>query len=275
MEKGSKILDKLSASEFVEVFRLEDIDEGVFNNYQRYDFYQLIWFTKVGVNNTYFLDFNEYTIAENQIGLVFPGQIDRLDIEGNEGYLFAIHSDNFFRISQRINSDYLNGYVSNVFISLDDEARSVLEDIMRLILLELNSQNRIMLMESYMEAFLFHVSSFFQSSEDYKKSPDSQVSYLMKLIDRNFIGERETEFYAAQMHLTCKKLNSIALKGTGKTVKQHILERLVLEIKKEIRLHEKSLKEIAFALGFSEPAYFTRFFKKNTGITPTEFRDKV
>lgn len=51
-------------------------DDTIFENYQRYDFYQLLWFTKADGDNIYFLDFNEYKIKEDQIVLIFPGQID-------------------------------------------------------------------------------------------------------------------------------------------------------------------------------------------------------
>ena len=99
----------------------------------------------------------------------------------------------------------------------------------------------------------------------------------MRLINDHFINERNTSFYAQQLGLTNKKLNLISLKHTGKTIKQLLLERLVLETKKEIYLGKKNLKEITFNLGFNAPSYFTRFFKKYTGITPTEFieRQKV
>ena len=95
----------------------------------------------------------------------------------------------------------------------------------------------------------------------------------MRLIDDNYISHRETDFYSEKFGVTNKKLNLACLKGTGKTIKQHLQERLILEIKREISLGEKNLKEISFSLGFSEPAYFTRFFKKHTSLTPREFRD--
>ncbi|MDL2296539.1 helix-turn-helix domain-containing protein [Bacteroidales bacterium OttesenSCG-928-B11] len=273
MRKNNTIQEILAKDHFIEIFRLEDIDETVFNNYQRYDFYQLIWFTKISGNDRYFLDFNEHLIYNNQIVLVFPGQIDKLDIEGNEGFLFAIHPDNFFRINQRMNSAYLNGYFSNIFISPDAETTELLEVFKDLLLQESNSLNRILLKEIYIEAFLFHIVDFFKKTDAYKNQVDFQIPQLMKLIDANFIHHRETDFYAQQMNISCKKLNIISVKGTGKTVKQHLQERLVLETKKEIRLKEKNLKEISFALGFEDPAYFTRFFKKQTGITPVEFRE--
>lgn len=273
-EKAKQILlNQLKEEPFIEIFRLEDMgDDTIFENYQRYDFYQILWFTKVGGDNTYFLDFKEYQIEEDQIVLIFPGQIDKLDVEDKEGYLFSVHNDIFYNISQQINSDYLNGYFSNTFISLDNDTKVRLEKINELIFLEYNSENRLGLMKSYMEAFLFHVSSLFEDSHTLNNG-DIFVAELMKLIDKNFINEKETDFYANLLGVTNRKINELCKKGTGKTVKQHLQEKLILEIKKEIRLRRKSLKEIAFDLGFNEPAYFTRFFKQHTNLTPTEFRD--
>ncbi|SBV93631.1 helix-turn-helix domain-containing protein [uncultured Dysgonomonas sp.] len=272
-ENKHVFLNKLKEEPFIEIFRLQDMgDDTIFENYQRYDFYQLLWFTKVGGDDIYFLDFNEYKIEKDQIVLIFPGQIDKLDVEGKEGYLFTIHNDIFYNISLQLNSDYLNGYFSNTFISLDIDTKVRLEKINELIFLEYNSGNRLGLMKSYMEALLFHVSALFEDSHTLNNG-DIFVAELMKLIDNNFICEKETDFYANSLGVTNRKINELCKKGTGKTVKQHLQEKLILEIKKEIRLRRKSLKEIAFDLGFNEPAYFTRFFKQHTNLTPTEFRD--
>lgn len=274
--KGNKkiFLTQFKDSPFIEIFRLEDVDvEAIFDNYQRYDFYQLVWFTEVDGDNTYFLDFNEYKLQDDLVVLIFPGQIDKLDPQGKKGYLFMIHNDVFFRLNQRMNSDYLNGYFSDAFVLLDNKTKDTLNVLIQQIMGEYESENRLQLLEIYMEAFLFHVASLYESTGVAKGLDDSFISELMKLIDRNFIIQRETDFYAERLKVSNKRLNELCKRGTGKTVKQHIQEKLILEIKKEIRLKKKSLKEIAFDLGFSEAAYFTRFFKQHTGQTPTEFRD--
>ncbi len=267
-------LNKLGENKFIEIFRLEEMgDDTVFDNYQRYDFYQLLWFTKTDGNKIYFLDFEEYILEENQVVLIFPGQIDRLDVEGKEGFLYAIHNDILFNINQHLKSDYLNGYTASTFLKLDNSTVGMLRRLNELILQEYDGDNRLVLMESYMEAFLFHISALFENTDAVDNKSDSLVAELMKQIDRNFITERETDFYAYHFGMTNRTINEACKRGTGKTVKQHIQEKLILEIKKEIRLRRKSLKEIAFDLGFNEPAYFTRFFKLHTGLTPTEFRD--
>ncbi|MBB4036000.1 AraC-like DNA-binding protein [Dysgonomonas hofstadii] len=263
-------LNQLNENPFIEIFRLEELtDDTIFGNYQRYDFYQLLWFTKVSGDTTYFLDFEEYTLEENQFILIFPGQIDKLDPQGKEGFLYAIHNDLFFRISEYIQSDYLRGYVSNAFLKPDKQTESMLRQLNGLLLQESRSENRLPLMISYMQSFLYLVSSL-HSPENGK---DTIVGELMRLIDTHFIHQRETEFYADCFGMSCKTINEISKKGTGKTVKQHLQERLIIEIKKEIRIGKKNLKEIAFDLGFNEAAYFTRFFKQQTSQTPTEFRD--
>lgn len=275
MRKNKNLPDNtIDDRQFIEIFRLEEIEDNkLFANYQRYDFYQLLWFTEARGNPVYSLDFNEYTLKDNQIVLIFPGQIDRLDIQDKKGFLYTIHNEVLFRINQHIQSDYLNGYFSNVFLSPEKGVKETLRQINRLMLDEYNAENRLVLMESYMQAFLFHLSSLVETSEAFGNKPDSAVAELMRLIDTHFVEQRETDFYSEKLSMTNKTVNEVSKKGTGKTVKQHLQERLVLEIKKEIRLGRKSLKEIAFDLGFNEPAYFTRFFKHHTTMTPTQFRD--
>ena len=145
---------------------------------------------------------------------------------------------------------------------------------MVLITKESNTKNRVKLMKSYMEVFLFHLSSLFDNDELSENISDRTIVELLRLADSHFITERDTDFYATRLGLSNKRVNEIFVKGTGKTIKQYLHERLVLEMKKEIRLGTRSLKEIAFDLGFSEPAYFTRFFKLQTGMTPSEFKEK-
>lgn len=251
------------------------MDDTIFANYQRYDFHQVIWFKNIGGDASYFLDFNEYTLKNNEIILVFPGQIDKLDPEGKDGYVYAIHNEVFFEINQRLDSDYLNGYFSNAFVQLDNETTNKLSKLHDLISVEYGSENRLTLMRTYMEAFLFHIFSIFEKTNlQGKTKTDSIIPRLMRLIDTNFIAERETDFYANKLGMTPKTINEVCKKGTGKTVKQHLQERLILEIKKEIKMGQKNMKEIAYDLGFNEPAYFTRFFKQHTSFTPSEFRDE-
>ena len=275
MKAGNKDIFTYNKTDFsIEIFRLEELTNTVFSNYQRYDFHQIIWFVKTKGDNLYSIDFNKYTISDNQIVIIYPRQIERVDLKGKEGFLFAINNDIFFEINQKINSDYLNGYFSNVFISLDKKRTLTLNHIQNLIIEEYNDQNRSVLMESYLQSFLFHIASF---NENKILSNNRNVVLFVefvKLTDNNFIRNRDVVFYAKELNISEKKLNEVCKALSGKTTKQFIQERLILEIKKEIKLGTKNLKEIAFELGFNESAYLTRFFKQQTSISPSEFKEE-
>lgn len=275
MKAGNKDIFTYNKTDFsIEIFRLEELTNTVFSNYLRYDFHQIIWFVKTKGDNLYSIDFNKYTISDNQIVIIYPRQIERVDLKGKEGFLFAVNNDVFFEINQKINSDYLNGYFSNVFISLDKRRTVTLNHIQSLIIEEYNDQNRSVLMESYLQSFLFHIASF---NENKILSNNRNVVLFVefvKLTDNNFIRNRDVVFYAKELNISEKKLNEVCKALSGKTTKQFIQERLILEIKKEIKLGTKNLKEIAFELGFNESAYLTRFFKQQTSISPSEFKEE-
>ncbi|MBJ5570629.1 AraC family transcriptional regulator, partial [Salmonella enterica subsp. enterica serovar Typhimurium] len=68
-----------------------------------------------------------------------------------------------------------------------------------------------------------------------------------------------------------KKIKSLF----NKTPSQIIQERVILEAKKQIHLTRKSFKEIALELNFNDEFYFSKYFKKYTGVSPTQFRKEV
>ena len=107
---------------------------------------------------------------------------------------------------------------------------------------------------------------------DTRVDQDIRVSKVLSLIDKHYINERSTDFYAREVNLSNKRMNELTKKAVGHTVKQLIDQRLLLEAKRMISSGASSFKEIAFSLGFSEASYFTRFFKEQSGCTPEQFR---
>lgn len=269
-------LSRLDKDPFIEVFKFDEvIKDTIFSNYQRYDFYQLLWFVNVKGDKKYFLDFEEYSLENNHIILVHPGQIDKLDPREKEGYIIAIHNEIFYSISQKINSEYLNGYTTNTFLSIDSKTSTILNQLIKLISIKYEVENFLIFKEGCTQSILTILSYLFDKKTKDKKisKPSPLIFELKKLIDQNFITQRETIFYADKLGMTCKNINILYRKEAGKTIKQHIQEKLILEIKKELRLNRKNLKEIAYDLNFNEAAYFTRFFKQHTNLTPSEFKD--
>ncbi len=95
------------------------------------------------------------------------------------------------------------------------------------------------------------------------------------LLENNYRNERQPSFYAAQMGISPNNFSKICKQHFLKTPSTLIHERVILESKKLIHLSYKSMKEIAAELHFDDENYFSRYFKKHTGITPTAFRENV
>jgi AraC family transcriptional regulator, transcriptional activator of pobA len=77
------------------------------------------------------------------------------------------------------------------------------------------------------------------------------------------------------LHISVKALNKASNTHFNKTLTSLIAERLIIESKRELYLTSKPVKQIAFELGYEDEFYFSRFFKKNVGVSPQIFRDKV
>jgi AraC family transcriptional activator of pobA len=95
------------------------------------------------------------------------------------------------------------------------------------------------------------------------------------LLENNFHKQRQPSFYADQMGISPNNFSEICKQHFLKTPSTLIHERVILESKKLIHLSYKSIKEIAAELNFDDQNYFSCYFKKYTGITPTAFRDNV
>jgi AraC family transcriptional activator of pobA len=78
--------------------------------------------------------------------------------------------------------------------------------------------------------------------------------------------------YAEVLNVTESRLNRLCLAITGKSAFDVHQDRLLLEARRKLFYIAASVSQVAYELGFSDPAYFCRFFKKNTGIAPSAFR---
>lgn len=107
-------------------------------------------------------------------------------------------------------------------------------------------------------------------------SADHQLlqTYQAK-IEACFRDLHEVGAYAELLHLSAGHLSEVVKAQSGKPAIKHIHERLVLEARRLLFYTPDSLKEIAFSLGFADASYFSRFFKRETGRTPAEYRSSA
>lgn len=92
------------------------------------------------------------------------------------------------------------------------------------------------------------------------------------LLARHFSEQKDVSFYASELNITPKYLSEILTTQSGKSAKAHIDEFVAMEAKSLLRQTEMSVQEIAYWLGYEDPSYFVKTFRKWEGCTPLEYR---
>ena len=94
-----------------------------------------------------------------------------------------------------------------------------------------------------------------------------------ELLDEQFARERNPPAYAAQLGITPAQLNLRVREETGAGPREHIDRRVILEAERLLAFTAITIGEVAARLGFDDPNYFWRYFRKHTGHTPGEWRE--
>jgi len=101
-----------------------------------------------------------------------------------------------------------------------------------------------------------------------------RIEELLTIVDTHFRARHPVAFYAGRLGISATHLNRIARAATGLSI-QNLIDRRTLEAaRRDLIFTPTPISKIAYALGFADPAYFNRFFRKQTGLTPGAFRDR-
>lgn len=92
------------------------------------------------------------------------------------------------------------------------------------------------------------------------------------LIEQNYKNEHAVTYYARELGISPRKLGTIARLYTGRSTSEIIDNRIILEAKRLILFSRTPIKEIVFQLGFDDPSYFSKVFKRITGLSPNAYR---
>lgn len=133
---------------------------------------------------------------------------------------------------------------------------------------------------SCLKIFLIHATRVKKGEMEAQPGAEQDIQQhtlkkLKELVETNFRQNRNPAFYADLLNITPKALGKLAKKHFNKTLTDLIHERVLIETKRELYLTGKAIKAIAMDNGFEDPLYFSRWFKKYTGISPETYRDTL
>ncbi|MEP6948319.1 MAG: helix-turn-helix domain-containing protein [Ginsengibacter sp.] len=259
------------------------IDNSHFDYFQRNNFHTLVLITEGdGELQT---AFGVFKIAKKSFFAFAPYQPFMIKGKNCQGIAVQFHSD-FFCIHKHQTEVTCNGVLFNnvhqlPLFEVDYDSFMSFQELFVKIANEINNSSvaQYEMLVSYLKIILITSSRIkLERLPANFNSENNEAEVLQKLkefIEENFKSEHFSEFYSAKLFTTPKGLTKLLKKYYSKTFTQLITERLLIEAKRELYLTKKSVKEITAELGYNDEHYFSRFFKKNTGITTQQYRETV
>ena len=242
----------------------------------RHDFYYIL-IIKNGTGH-HEIDFTGYEIKDHTVFMMRPGQVHNLFLKaGSTGYLIQFKTD-FLYSHNSASQKHLTRLIQYNVYNLKQEGFSRIEAVVSEALKEYTNK-----LKGYHEVLKANLSIFL--IELLRQRPDKAVAAMvdntyaqekleqfLELVEKNSITNKQVSQYTGLLNLSSYQLSSITKTLLAKTPSEIINQHIILEAKRQLLATSKQVGQIACDLGYDDPSYFTRFFKKHTCLSPESFR---
>lgn len=126
---------------------------------------------------------------------------------------------------------------------------------------------------AYLHLLIAKLKMFSGTKNDAVNFSDRLFQQYKRLVNDNFLDNKQLKFYAGKLNTTTGTLNDTCKRSSGKTASSVINERVLLEAKMLLSATDRPVKEIAMTLRFSDAPHFVKFFKLYTNLTPGKYRE--
>jgi AraC family transcriptional regulator, transcriptional activator of pobA len=261
-------------------------DNSHFDHIQRNNYFSLIWI-KQGKGKLK-ADFAEYDFEPNCLFAFSPYQPYMFSTKAPiSGVAINFHPE-FFCIYKHHKEVSCNGVLYNniynpPFVRVDETSATTLDMLCQQIKTEMQNPDlaQYELLVSYLKIFLITAVRLKtqQQPETMVELKDQKEPFILQklkdAIEENFKTKHSPADYAELLYITPKALAKITKNHFNKTLSSLINERIIIEAKRELYLTNKTIKEIAWELGYEDEYYFSRFFKVNAEVSPQLYRETV
>jgi len=222
---------------------------------------------------------------------------DRLSMDGYPlwfvvpGQVFSwVRDDTVAGFNIIFKKEFLNTSVSNfleefLFLKLSESRMLMLtKEEHGLLLLDAQRMHSIFenphpyqekMLEGMLGSFLYFCKAVYdrhKSTENHLNRAQLIVNRFEELVDKMYLDSKNVGDYANKLNITPNYLTTTIKKLTGKSAKDIIQQRPLMESRNPLKYSGLDIAEIAHRLNFQEPTHFSRFFKKWSGLSPNEFR---
>jgi AraC family transcriptional regulator, transcriptional activator of pobA len=227
---------------------------------------------------TMIVDEKEFTLSAGEVITITSGQVHSISKRTKaKGYILEFTLDFFCKDDKDIELIFHNGlfchFAMNEVITTD---KNLLETQLQLIQKELETKpyQYLISIHSRIELILVSLNRSKVERGDEIWKPDALFLKFLEAVRNNFSQNYSVAQLAKKLGATEIKLNELAKLHAGKTAQNVIYGLVTSEAKRLLTYENFSIKEVAYQLGFNDPFYFSNFFKKQTKLSPRQYKEK-
>jgi AraC-like DNA-binding protein len=263
-----------------QTFRIRKVEailggKDMFQDTHRHNFFFVLVLQKGKGNHV--IDFVPYKVGNNCIFIMRPGQVHQLELKaGSTGYLMEFNLE-FYHLNDRGTSQVLRQATATNSCKVPKSSFDRLTSILDYIFQEYKDAKI-----GYNEVIRAQLDIFFieflrnrqQSSPTANTNSYEQerLDEFQQLIEKHVADKKQVSDYADMLNLSGYQLSAITKSILEKTPSELLTEYTILESKRLLLATTDQVNQIAWHLGYEDPSYFIRFFKKHTGSSPDAFR---
>lgn len=255
-----------------------------------HSFYEILWFQEG--EGTHNVDFVDYEVKPNTIFFLAPGQTHNFDhnVDKEKGICrykgLTIKMCTDFMRDEDVEQNAMLKY--NAFHTFDTAPyynikEETAEELRNLVMMMEEEASRagefgnIDILKSLLRIFLVKIQRHGMQENvvhlDTLKSSHQLFVQFRRMVDQEFTRLHTVQEYADRLNVAVRTLNKCVNECSNKSPLAFINDRIILESKRMVRYTSMMIKEIAYELGYDDPSYFVKFFKRQTGYLPSDFRE--
>ena len=229
-------------------------------------------------DSRHWVDSRSYTLKPDHFYFTVPHQVHlKEEPRPMHGMVLAFTQEFLNEYSQLAGLPVLGNRAGGHELQLSPEDVSMLEHIMQQLLKEYEGDDnwRAPMMGVLLHQLLIHVSRLYLEQFREEGQEATMLKRFLQLVGEHYEEQHEVSAYASLLHVSPGHLNDVIKQQSGKTCIEHIQGQLLVEAKRRLMHTDLPVNRIGDELGFEDAAYFNRFFKRHTALTPLEYRRQI
>ncbi len=248
----------------------------------RHDLYEVFWISEG--QGTCWVDFQPYDIQPPMLIFIAPGQVHSWKLTAPfAGYILLFTNDFFATRSIEASTHPLEVPVfespgAGPALNVVKDRSADFSQLFHKLETEFQTSrlDQDVALQAYLRLLLIEAKRLSESlpgSNHKDESAALLTKKFLQMVEKNFLAIVSVADYAENLNVTPNHLIETTKRTLGKPAGKIVRERVLLEAKRLLCYSDMSASDIAYHLSFEDPSYFSRFFRKYTGMSPMDFRN--